>query len=144
MANSIKLEVMTPSKVFYKSDIELVIATTLEGDEGFMANHSHATKLLDVGELWIQEAGAAPDDFKVAAIAGGYIDVRDSIIIFTDAAEWQEDIDKERAARAKAEAEGWLAEDKEHEPDEIARAQITIAKSIIRMRVAEGGMRHRR
>lgn len=142
MANSIKLEVITPSKVFYKGDVELVIVPTYEGDEGFMARHAYATKLLDIGELWVQEAGQK--DFKVAAIAGGYVDVKESIILFTDAAEWQEDIDKERAAQEKARAEGWLAEEKKHEPDDIARAQIAIAKSIIRMKVAEGGGRRRR
>ena len=96
MANSVKLEVITPSKLFYSGEVELVIVTTLTGDEGFMANHSWATKLLDVGELWIQEKGKTYDEFKVAAVSGGFIDVKESIVIFTDAAEWSEDIDMER------------------------------------------------
>ena len=52
MAKSFKLEVITPSKLFYKGDVEIVIVRTLEGEEGFMADHSWACKLLDVGELW--------------------------------------------------------------------------------------------
>ena len=47
--NSFKLEVMTPSKLFYRGDVELVIVTTKDGDEGFMAGNIWACKLLEVG-----------------------------------------------------------------------------------------------
>lgn len=146
MSKTVRLEVITPSKVFYRGRVELVIVRTLEGDEGFMAGHSWACKLLDIGELWIQEAGKSQrdEDWKVAAIAGGFIDVRDSIIIYTDAAEWSDDIDMERVLSEKAKAEDWLTTETKHDPNEIARAQIAIAKSIARMHVAEGGTRRKR
>lgn len=144
MSNTIKLEVITPSKLFYRGAVELVIARTMEGDEGFMASHAWACKLLDIGELWIQEKGKSRDDFRVAAIAGGLIDVKDSIIIYTDAAEWSEDIDMERVLSEKAKAEDWLTTETKHDPDEIMRAQIAIAKAIARMNVAEGGARRKR
>ena len=88
MASSVRLEIITPSKKFYHGDVELVIVRTLEGDEGFMKGHAWACKLLDIGEMWIQEKGAAKNSYKVAAIAGGFIDVKDTIIIYTDAVEW--------------------------------------------------------
>lgn len=144
MSRTVKLEIITPSKLFYRGKVELVIARTLEGDEGFMAGHSWACKLLDIGELWIQEAGKTYDEFRIAAIAGGFIDVKDSIIIYTDAAEWSEDIDMERVLSEKAKAEDWLTTETSHDPDEIARAQIAISKAITRMNVAEGGMRRKR
>ena len=90
--------------MFYRGEAELVIARTLEGDEGFMYGHSWACKLLDIGELWIQEKGAPKNSFKIAAVAGGFIEVRDSIIIYTDAIEWAEDIDTQRAMSEKMEA----------------------------------------
>ncbi|MBR5088014.1 MAG: hypothetical protein IK093_01160, partial [Ruminiclostridium sp.] len=37
MAKKVNLEIITPSKVFYRGDVELVIVRTLSGDEGFMA-----------------------------------------------------------------------------------------------------------
>ena len=40
MANTVKLEIMTPSKLFYRGEVDLVIVTTTEGEEGFMAGHS--------------------------------------------------------------------------------------------------------
>lgn len=146
MSRAVKLEVITPSKVFYRGRVELVIVRTLEGDEGFMAGHSWACKLLDIGELWIQEEGKSQkdEDWRVAAIAGGFIDVKDSIIIYTDAAEWSEDIDMERVLSEKAKAEDWLTTETGHDPTEIDRAKIAIAKSITRMHVAEGGARRKR
>ena len=53
--NSFRLEVMTPSKLFYRGEVDMVIVTTKDGDEGFMAGHVWACKLLEVSELWIQE-----------------------------------------------------------------------------------------
>ncbi|MCQ4638043.1 ATP synthase F1 subunit epsilon [Anaerovorax odorimutans] len=144
MSRTVKLEVITPSKVFYRGKVQLVIARTLEGDEGFMAGHSWACKLLEIGELWIQEEGKGSNEFRIAAIAGGFIDVRDSIIIYTDAAEWSEDIDMDRVLSEKAKAEDWLTHETKHDPDEISRAQIAIAKAITRMNVAEGGARRKR
>ena len=145
MANSIKLEIITPSKLFYRGFVELVIVTTLEGDEGFMYGHSWACKLLDIGELWIQEEGAGPDDFRVAAISGGFIDVKDSIIIYTDAVEWAEDIDMQRALSEKAKAEDWLTKHKDDgDPNEVLLAKAAITKAVTRSHVAEGSHRHGR
>ena len=53
MVNSVKLEIITPSKQFYSGEVEMVIVKTPTGEEGFMANYSWATKLLEVGPLWI-------------------------------------------------------------------------------------------
>ncbi len=141
MPKSMRLEVITPSKLFYRGDIELAIVRTLTGDEGFMANHSWAVKLLAAGELWIQEAGAK--DFKIAALAGGYVDVKDNIMIFTDAAEWPEEIDVARAQDEKQKAEDWLTHPSDDD-SEIARAQIAIQKSLTRMHVKAGGYRRKR
>jgi F-type H+-transporting ATPase subunit epsilon len=135
------LEVITPSKLFYKGEVELVIARTLNGDEGYMAGHTWAVKLLAAGELWFQEAGSK--DFKIAAIAGGFVDVKDNIIIFTDAAEWPEDIDLARAEHEKELAEDWLRHPS-NDDSEVSRAKIAIAKSLTRMHVKAGGHRRRR
>jgi len=145
MANSVKLEIMTPSKLFYRGDVELVIVRTLEGDEGFMAGHTWACKLLDIGELYIQEAGADKEQYKVAAVSGGFIDVKDSIIIYTDHIEWSEDIDSERSMHEKANAQAWLDENKDTaSPADIEKAELAIAKAKIRASVAEGGRRRKK
>ena len=144
MANSVRLEVITPSKLFYRGEVELVIVTTLDGDEGFMAGHVWACKLLDVGELWIQEKGAAKNEWRVAAVAGGFIDVKDSIVIYTDAVEWSEDIDMDRVLSEKAKVEDWLGKhpDAEEDSAEMQNAKLMLAKAEVRTNVANGGHRH--
>ena len=140
--NSIKVEIITPSKLFYRGDVDLVIVTTLDGDEGFMAGHCWGCKLLDIGELWIQEAGEGKE-WRVAAISGGFIEIKDSIIIYTDAAEWAEEIDMERSLREKERAELWLAENEaQADPDDILKAKIAITKALTQQNVAGGSMRH--
>ena len=144
MANSVRLEVITPSKLFYRGEVELVIVTTLDGDEGFMAGHVWACKLLDIGELWIQEKGAAKNEWRVAAVAGGFIDVKDSIVIYTDAVEWPEDIDMERVLSEKAKVEDWLGKhpDADEDSAEMQNAKRMLAKAETRTNVADGGHRH--
>lgn len=142
--NSVRLEVITPSKLFYRGEVDLVIVTTLDGDEGFMAGHVWACKLLDVGELWIQEKGAGKDEWRVAAVAGGFIDVKDSIVIYTDAVEWSEDIDMERVLSEKAKVEDWLGKhpDADEDSAEMQNAKLMLAKAETRTNVADGGKRH--
>lgn len=144
MAKSILLEVITPSKLFYKDKVEMVIVRTLTGEEAFMAGHTWACKLLDVGVMWIKEEGA--NEFKAASIAGGYIDIRDNFVIYTDAAEWVEEIDVERAIKRKATVEEWLESHDETNTDknQIIKAQISLAKQITRMNLAENGARRKR
>jgi len=110
MAKSFLLEIVTPEKLFYMGKAEIVIVRTLTGEEGFMAGHSWACKLLGTGELYFREAKSedGAKGQRLAAISGGFIDVRDNILIFTDSAEWAEEIDLERAnAALKSESE-WL------------------------------------
>ena len=142
--NSVRLEVITPSKLFYRGEVELVIVTTLDGDEGFMAGHVWACKLLDVGELWIKEKGSGKDEWRVAAVAGGFIDVKDSIVIYTDAVEWSEDIDMERVLSEKAKVEDWLGKHPDADDDsvEMQNAKLMLAKAEVRTNVADGGHRH--
>jgi F-type H+-transporting ATPase subunit epsilon len=141
MADSIRLEIVTPERLFYDGEVELVIVRTISGDEGFMARHAWACKLLQVGEIWIQEAGSKK--FRVAAAAAGYIDVKNEITIFTDAAEWPEEIDLQRSKEHKAQAEQYLSTHTEQDvgTEEFTKMQASLSKALTRMSVVAGGSR---
>lgn len=133
MANKVRLEVVTPNKKFFDGPIECITVATLEGQESFMAKHSWAFKLLDTGIIKIYEkAGGEP---KVAVVAGGYIDVRENFLIFTDAVEWVEDIDVERATKAKATLEDWIASSKSQDGIELEEAKTLLKREVVRMSV---------
>ena len=88
MAKSFMLEILTPEKRFYSGEVEIVIVRTLSGEEGFLANHIWACKLLGSGLLKFREPGTKEE--KTAEISGGFIDVHGDIFVFTDSAEWME------------------------------------------------------
>lgn len=137
-SNTIRLEIITPTKMFYRDDVELVVVKTTRGEEGFMAGHLWARKLLAIGPLKIREPGAA--DMRYGVIAGGYIDVRaNAIMIYTDAAEWDDDIDLKLATDQKAAAEKYLKEHRDMPADDpnIIAVQKGLARSEARIHAAK-------
>lgn len=132
MAETFRLEVITPERVFYEGDVELLMLKTLDGYEGYMANHNWQVKLLDTGEMKIRLPGKK---YLLAATTGGYIDVAEKILVYVDAAEWPEEIDVERALRSKANAEQILKNQSHQSIVEIQSAKISILKAINRINV---------
>ena len=102
-----------------------------------MAGHQWATKLLDIGELRIKEEDK--DQYLRAAVAGGFIDVKDSIVIYTDAAEWAQDIDANRAQIAKERAEKWLADNPEEDEAEQLKREAALRRAVTRLTIYEAG-----
>ncbi|NMC57296.1 MAG: ATP synthase F1 subunit epsilon [Eubacteriaceae bacterium] len=133
MAKTFKLKVITPEKMFYSDNAEMVIVRTTGGDEGFMANHIWGCKLLVPGEMKIKEPGKGKNEYKIAALSDGFINIKDSVTIYTDAAEWPDEIDVGRAERAKERAEEKL----KHKQSSFDQTQTEIAlhKAINRIKV---------
>ena len=131
MANTFTLEVITPERLFYEGEVEMVIVRTTLGYEGFLANHAWACKLLGTGIMRLRESGAK--EFRHASITGGFIDVKDRITIFTDAAEWPEEIDMQRQERKLEQARNILADNKDDK--EIRLAKLSIEKALNRVKL---------
>lgn len=126
--NRLYLKVVTPDKLFFEGEIDMLVARTIEGDVGILLNHSPLVTILDIGRLVIKDG----DERKIAACAGGYIDVRNNnITVVSDACEWEEEIDINRAERAKERASKRL-EDKE---TDTFKAELALKKAINRINV---------
>lgn len=122
------LKVVTPDKLFFEGDIDMLVARTIEGDVGILLNHSPLVTILDIGRIVIKDG----DERKVAACAGGYIDVRNNnITVVSDACEWEDEIDINRAERAKERASKKL-EDKD---TDTFKAELALKKAINRINV---------
>jgi F-type H+-transporting ATPase subunit epsilon len=134
MAKTFKLEVITPERMFYQGDVEMVIVRTLLGYEGFLANHAFACKILGTGILRIKEAGGK--DFLYASTTGGFIDVKNRVTIFVDAAEWPDEIDLERSEQKLLEAKSRLHDTKSEK--EIQLAKLSIEKALNRVKLKSG------
>ncbi len=122
------LKVVTPDKLFFEGEIDMLVARTIEGDVGILLNHSPLVTILDIGRLVIKDG----DERKIAACAGGYIDVRNNnITVVSDACEWEDEIDINRAQRAKERASKRL-EDKD---TDTFKAELALKKAINRINV---------
>lgn len=126
--NRLYLKVVTPDKLFFEGEIDMLVARTIEGDVGILLNHSPLVTLLDIGRLVIKDG----DERKIAACAGGYIDVRNNnITVVSDACEWEEEIDINRAERAKERASKRL----EDKSTDTFKAELALKKAINRINV---------
>lgn len=126
--NRLYLKVVTPDKLFFEGEIDMLVARTIEGDVGILLNHSPLVTILDIGRLVIKDG----DERKIAACAGGYIDVRNNIItVVSDACEWEEEIDINRAERAKERASKRL----EDKGTDTFKAELALKKAINRINV---------
>lgn len=84
-ASKVHLKILTPEKVFYSNEVEMVIVEEMLGKEGFMAGHTPAMKLLKKGRVEIKESDEAK---KYVDVPGGYISVDKNILIFAADAKW--------------------------------------------------------
>lgn len=125
-----KLEIVTPEKAFYSDDVEMVIVRGMEGDLAVLENRAPLITPLAIGKVRITNDGKE----RIAAVTDGYITVtKEQTTIITDAAEWPEEINLERATEAKERAERRL-EEKAEEID-VQRAEFALRRALNRLDV---------
>ena len=52
--STFRLKIVTPEKLFWDGDVDLVVVHTIEGDIGIKANHVNYISTLDIGKIKIQ------------------------------------------------------------------------------------------
>ncbi|TFH36757.1 MAG: F0F1 ATP synthase subunit epsilon [Dehalococcoidia bacterium] len=128
----IHLEVLTAEHGVLSTDVDSVVATTLEGQVGVLRGHVPFVTVLQPGELVVRTGECE----EYLAVSGGFLHVTsESIVVLADACEHAEEIDVERAELAKRRAQG-LIEAGALETD-AAAAEAALRRSIARLRVAE-------
>ncbi|MCL1813223.1 MAG: ATP synthase F1 subunit epsilon [Treponema sp.] len=99
---SFKFELYTPYRRFFSGEIVAVTLTIKDGDITIYADHSFLTAPVQTGILKIKIKSG---EWKNAFIADGILEVKaHGTILMADAAEWPEEIDRERAEKALAAA----------------------------------------
>lgn len=123
----LKLQIVTPTRVLCDESVDMVIFRATTGDMGILPNHEPVVATLNYGILRFKQEGKE----RVATVMSGFAQVQpDQVTILTDAAEWPEEIDLERAKQAKKRAMERL-EDKEHYNP--ARAEVALQKALVRI-----------
>lgn len=131
-SNGLRLEVVTPERIVYSSDIDFVVVPAVEGELGVLYNHAPLVAGLQIGVLRLERDGLT----RHIALGGGFLEVTDNhAIVLAESAELGTDIDISRALAAKERAEARLAERSPEMSD--ARAQASLQRAIARIKAAE-------
>ena len=107
MADTLKLEIVTPETTIYSEDVEMVTLPGSEGEAGIYPTHVPLMTRVQAGEIIVNRSGTE----EVVAIGEGFAEITgDHIAILTDNAANSADIDEAAAEEAKAKAEQRLEE----------------------------------
>ena len=131
-----RLKIISPDRIFYDADVEMVELRTTEGEMGVLKDHIPLTAILVPGVLNIK--GGAEGD-RQAAMHSGFVEImQDHVTILAESCEWPEEIDLNRAKEAQIRAERRL---KSGDSDvNMARAELALRRSLLRIELAEKRM----
>lgn len=127
-----RLQVISPDRIFYDGEVEMVEMKTSEGEIGVLKNHIPLTVILVPGVLKIKEG----DGERKAALHDGLASIfGDHVTILAESCEWPEEIDVERAKEARLRAEQRLSSgDSEIN---VVRAEMALRRSLLRLDMAQ-------
>ena len=128
------LRIITPDRVFYENQADMVEFNTTEGEIGVLPGHIPMTVIVRPGILYIHEA----QEEKKAALHAGFAEILpEGVTILAETIEWPGEIDENRAKSAMERAEHRL-QDKAPNTD-IARAETALQRAIARIQVIKNG-----
>jgi F-type H+-transporting ATPase subunit epsilon len=132
MPDSFQLEIVTPEKLVVKVVAEEIQIPGQSGYLGILPGHAPLITELAVGVITYRARGES----KSLSVAWGFAEVlQDKVTILAETAEHPEEIDVERAQKAKDRAEQRL---KSNDPQiDYGRAEDALQRAETRLKVAE-------
>ena len=131
MANTLKLEIVTPSAVVYSEDVSLVALPGRQGDMGIYPNHVPLMTKVAAGEVEVTRYGQK----EMLAVGEGFAEVTgDRVSILTDMAALEADIDEAKAEEALKAAEDRLKGESLSDEQVIA-AEAAAAAALAQLKV---------
>lgn len=121
----LQVELVSPEKILFSGEAEMVVARTTDGDIAFQPGHVPFIGVLDVHPVRIYLPGG---EIEHVAVHEGFVECsHDRVTILSDIAELQSQIDVARAeaARERAQADQDKHDDAEREAA-LRRAQVRL------------------
>ena len=132
--SSMLLEIVTPERKIYAREVNMVLAKGIEGELGILPNHIPLVTPLRIAAVTAKVSG---EKDHVVAVHGGFMEVRkDKVVILAESAELPEEIDLDRAARARERAEARLREARSAKIDHL-RAEQALSRALLRMNIRQ-------
>jgi F-type H+-transporting ATPase subunit epsilon len=136
MAETLKLEIVTPQATVFSEDVEMVTLPGVEGEMGILPQHVRLMTQLVPGEMIVRKSGQD----RFLAVGEGLIEVTgDRVSIVTDMAVAAENIDEAKAEEARQRAAARLRE--KLSTEEVASVNAALVRSLAQLRVKR---RHRK
>lgn len=129
------VQLVSPERVLYEGDAEMVVGRTTDGELAFMPGHVPLVGALGIAKVRVLLADQSE---VVAAVHGGFVEVSNNrVTILSDVAELTDQIDVVRAQTAKEAAERAVNSDPEN-----AEAKAALARAELRLEVADPSTAH--
>lgn len=128
MANTLKLEIVTPEGTAYSDDVEMVTLPGVVGQMGIYPQHVSLVTQMVPGELIVRKDGR---DLFIATGEGLIEVTADRVAVLTDLAVAADRIDEAKAEEARQRAEARLREKLSDE--EVASVNASLARSLAQL-----------
>lgn len=133
MASKILLELVTPERLLLSEEVDEVVAPGFEGEFGVLPEHTQYLAILNIGLLRYRKGSES----RVIALGGGFAEVTpERVVVLAETAERAEEIDVERARRARERAEAALKE-VTLDDETYAKAYAALQRALVRMSAAQ-------
>jgi len=132
----LSVSILTPTGTLAKIDqAEVVVANTTTGQIAILPNHIPLFTRLQHGELKIKAQGKE----QFFTLFQGFLNVtaNNNIIVMADNALRSEELNVDAIRKAKEDAEKALQEKEKLSATEILKAETTIRRTIMELRIAE-------
>lgn len=130
MADTLKLDIVTPQGIVVSEAVEMVTIPAIEGEMGVYPQHMRVITQLVPGELIVTKNG----EQQSLAVGEGLVDVgSDRVSIVTDMAIRAERIDEAQVEEARARAAARLSE--KISDEEVASVNASLARSLAQLQV---------
>ena len=135
MPHTLLCEIVTPERIVYTSEVELVVVPSELGEMGILPLHEPIVAVLEAGEVRVRHA---EHDWDWFAISGGYVQVHeDKVIVLAQDAASVSTIDLERVKESieltKARMNELCEVDREHPEISTCEADLVWAETQVRI-----------
>ena len=128
MADTLKLEIVTPEDKIYSEDVNMVTLPGQEGQMGIFPKHAPLMTQVSAGEIIVKKVS----EEHYLAVGEGFAQVtQEKVSILTDMAITEENIDEAKAEEARKRAEDRLQE--KLSDGELAAVKAALAHSLAQL-----------
>ncbi len=130
MADTLKLEIVTPDATVYSEDVHMVTLPALEGQIGVLPHHVPLMTQMIPGEMIVRKNG---HETFLAVGEGLVLVTGNQVSIVTDMAVAAESIDEAKAEEARQRAAARLRD--KISDEEVATVNASLARSLAQLKV---------